>query len=268
MTKRRTKSPRRIRLIHWDAAVAPDRVALLGRLGYRVEHSRSVGIMELRQLGEDPPAAVVVDLSRRPSHGCEMALSIRQRKATRHLPLIFLEGETEKVERIRRVLPDAAYGGWSKAEGLLRRAIASPPAEPVKPESVLAGYSGTPLPKKLGIKPAMEVGTLGAPAHLDTLLSGLPEGARLSDGALAAPLLLWFIRNRGELEKGIGRIAAQLTGAVWMIWPKKTSPLASDLTQQEIRETGLARGLVDYKVCAVDADWSGLLFTRRKETRK
>ncbi|HEU5180515.1 MAG TPA: hypothetical protein VFW45_06970 [Candidatus Polarisedimenticolia bacterium] len=262
------KAVQRIRLIHWNGMEARDRMATLRRLGYRVEHSLSLGMSELRKMGEDPPAAVVVDLSRRPSHGCEMALSIRQRKATRYLPLLFLEGETEKVERIRRVLPDAAYGRWSKAAGLLRRTIASPPAEPVKPASILAGYSGTPLPKKLGIKPAMEVGTVGAPSHLSTLLGDLPEGARLTDGALAAPLLLWFIRNRGELEKGIGGIAARLTGAVWMMWPKKTSPLASDLTQQEVREIGLARGLVDYKVCAVDADWSGLLFTRRKETRK
>lgn len=262
------KAVRRVRLIHWDEGEARGRVALLRRLGYRVGHTVSLGMPELRKLAEDPPAAVVIDLSRRPSHGCEMALAIRQRKATRHVPLLFLEGEPGKVERIRRVLPDAVYGRWSKAGSLLRRAIASLPAEPVKPESILAGYSGTPLPKKLGIKPAMQVGTLGAPPGLAALLSDLPAGARLSDGALAAPLLLWFIRSRRELEAGIGRIAAQLTGSVWMIWPKKTSPLASDLTQQEIRESGLSRGLVDYKVCAVDADWSGLLFTRRKEIRK
>jgi CheY-like chemotaxis protein len=257
----------RIRLIHWDAAEARERIAQLRRLGYRVEHGLPLGMPELRRLAEDPPAAVVVDLSRRPSQGRDVMLAIRQRQATRHVPLVFLEGEPEKVERIRNVLPDAAFGRWSSVAGTLRRAIASPPAEPVRIDSLLAGYSGTPLPKKLGIKPGAMVGTVGAPENIRKILGDLPEGAGLEEDGMDAGLILWFIRTRKELRSGIGKISRRLKGAVWMIWPKKTSPLASGLTQQEIRDSGLAHGLVDYKVCAVDADWSGLLFTRRKETK-
>jgi hypothetical protein len=132
-----------------------------------------------------------------------------------------------------------------------------------------AGYSGTPLPKKLGIKPGSVVRLVGAPRNFRKTLGELPVGAVLrEDGREAASLTLWFLPSLKELEHGIQGIAARLeTGSLWMFWPKKSSGVATDLTEQGVRGAGLSAGLVDYKVCAVDATWSGLLFTRRKGKR-
>ena len=132
--------------------------------------------------------------------------------------------------------------------------------------SIPAGYSGTPLPKKLGIKPGSVVRLIGAPGGFLKTLGDLPEGVMVREDARGhASLTLWFLPSQKELNRGIRKMATRLEGgSLWMIWPKKTSGMVTDLTQQEVREAGLAAGLVDYKVCAVDAIWSGLLFTRRK----
>jgi hypothetical protein len=142
----------------------------------------------------------------------------------------------------------------------------SMPSPSVARGPALAGYSGTPLPKKLGIKPGSVVRLIGAPKGFRTTLGELPEGVSLrEDSRGAASLTLWFLPSQQVLQRGIQGIAAQLEGCpLWMIWPKKTSGKVTDLTEREVREAGLAAGLVDYKVCAVDSTWSGLLFTRRK----
>ena len=81
----------------------------------------------------------------------------------------------------------------------------------------------------------------------------------------ACDVALWFVRSRAELEGEVGRIGADLGGGrLWIIWPKKASGVLADVTQQLVREAGLGAGMVDYKVCSVDATWSGLLFARRK----
>jgi hypothetical protein len=132
--------------------------------------------------------------------------------------------------------------------------------------AIPAGYSGTPLPKKLGIKRGSVLRLIGAPGGFLETLGELPEGVSVREDARGhANLTLWFLPSQKELDRGIREMAARLEGgSLWMIWPKKTSGMVTDLTQQEVREAGLAAGLVDYKVCAVDAIWSGLLFTRRK----
>ena len=82
-------------------------------------------------------------------------------------------------------------------------------------------------------------------------------------------LIIWFVRSLGELKRGISKMAAGLEhGSIWIAWAKKGSALAADLTEQDVRAIGLASGLVDYKVCAIDATWSGLLFTRRKAGKR
>ena len=134
---------------------------------------------------------------------------------------------------------------------------------------MLAGYSGTPLPRKLGIKPGTVVRLLNAPAGFETTLGELPEGARVTRRrGGACHLTLWFVPRRRDLEEGLERVAgAVTTDRLWIVWPKKTSPLASDVSQRDVRSAGLHQGLVDYKICAVDEDWSGLLFSRRKPGR-
>lgn len=142
---------RRIRLIHWYAREAAERAARLRAAGYRVEIDPLTTDV-LRRIGGKPPAAVVIDLGRIPSQGRDAALALRTSRAARRVPLVFAGGEPEKVERVRGVLPDAVYTDWRRIGGALKRAIAHPPIDPVVPESSLAGYSATPLPRKLGIR--------------------------------------------------------------------------------------------------------------------
>jgi len=228
-----------------------------------------VGPVELRALRDDPPAAVVVDLSRLPSQGRDVAIALRQYRSTRHVPLVMVDGDPEKVAGIRKVLPDAAYATWRGVRSALRRAMARPPAAPVVPGSLLAGYSGAPLVKKLGIKPASIVGLVHAPRGFEQTLGRLPEGARLRRQPRdRCELTLWFVESKKELARRIGEMvpAAERAG-LWIVWPKQSSRLATDLTLNEVRRVGLAAGLVDFKVCAIDATWSGLRFTRPRTGR-
>ena len=282
---------RRIRLIHWNAAEARERARILTSMGYATGSALPPVPGLLRAMRKSPPAAVVIDLSRLPSQGRDVALALRHHGATRFVPILFVEGDCEKVAGIRKILPDAVYTSWDNIEQVLPQAIAHPPADPIKPRSALEGYSGTPLIKKLGIKPGFRVALAGAPPDFETTVGPLPEGARYSamrgrarvdraaggrpDGARLPPaaarpdLIIWFTRSRSELERGMKKMAAATRdGAIWIAWPKKTSPLAADHTEREVRAAGLAAGLVDFKVCAIDADWSGLKFTRRKTVRK
>lgn len=260
----------RVQLIHWNAAEAQERVERLRVAGYEVAYRELTGPDPdlRRQLRENPPAAFVIDLGRLPSQGRDVALTLRQNKATRHVPLVFVEGDAEKVARIRQLLPDATYTSWSGIGGALKRAIARPPAEPVVPTSALAGYSGTPLPKKLGIKANSVVALVGAPKDFRKTLGELPDGVRLRAQASGrCDLAIWFVRSRDELRRWIKAMAVLAADApLWMAWPKQASGVATDVTQPYVREVGLAAGLVDYKICAIDATWSGLLFRRRKSS--
>jgi hypothetical protein len=128
-----------------------------------------------------------------------------------------------------------------------------------------AGYSGTPLPRKLGIREGTRVALVGAPPGLEATLGELPDGARVRRGAKgAADLTLWFVRSRAELSGGMrGMTLRGRASGLWICWAKKTSPLAGDVGESDVRTTALAAGLVDFKICAVDADWSGLRFNLR-----
>jgi hypothetical protein len=132
----------------------------------------------------------------------------------------------------------------------------------------MAGYSGTPLFKKLGIKPNSVVSLVEPPDDfvVRTLGENVPPGVTFTNGrASKCDLTIWFFRWSKELSKGMKRaVAAAGKGPVWFAWPKKTSGVMSDLHEQLIRDAGLAAGLVDYKICAIDATWSGLLFCLRK----
>lgn len=132
------------------------------------------------------------------------------------------------------------------------------------------GYSGTPLPKKLGIKEGHVVAAVDAPDHLDDLLVPLPDNVTLRSGARGKPdLSLVFCRTRRALDKRVEQMwgLAFPDRSVWVVWPKKSSSLFIDLTEDGVRDAVLGRGLVDVKVCAVDDDWSGLKLMVRKELR-
>jgi hypothetical protein len=259
----------RVRLIHWKESEAEEKVDFLTNAGYKVEFSL-LDQDSMRQMRQDPPAAFVIDLDRLPSQGRDFALGIRIHKATRYVPLVFVGGELEKIKGIKGLLPDAVYTQWDQMDDPLRKAIDSPPIDPVVPASVMAGYSGTPLPKKLGIKENAIVALVNAPNGIQEILGELPEGVVLKSGLQSiGDLTLWFVRSRVELEKGMRKMVDFGESAgLWIIWQKKSSGAESDLTQNIVRKIGLASGLVDFKISAIDKTWSGLRFTKRKTAQK
>jgi hypothetical protein len=233
-----------------------------------VEYRASEGGALLRELKEDPPRALIIDLTRSPAHGRDLAVALRIHKATRHVPLVFAGGVPEKVDRVRQILPDAEFADWGDLASALDRVLSAPVVDPVVPESALAGYSGTPLPKKLGIKESATVLLAGGPDDFHLTLGTLPDGVRLVRRfGSRVDLILWFVRSRKELRSGIGKWVPRVgAGGIWILWPKKGSELEADLAQNLVRATGLEAGLVDYKIAAVDQTWSGLKFAVRKNT--
>ena len=176
----------RIRVIDWRPG-GPDALASrLGAAGYVVVADRFEPT-DLAALRSSPPAAIVIDLSRAPSHGRDVALALRQSKGTRQIPIVFVGGDAEKVAAIKALLPDAVYTVSGRLAAAVKRAAAHPLASPVVPASRLAGYSGTPLPKKLGIKPGSTVALVGAPEGFEATLGALPEGASVVRRAAANP---------------------------------------------------------------------------------
>ena len=258
-----------VRLAAWNEKDGLAHRRQLELSGLEVQFDGSDAGKLLRTLKDDPPGAVVIDLTRSPAQGRDLGVALRVHGTTRHLPLVFVGGTPEKVSAVRRVLPDAEFTSWEDVDSALERAWRNPPPNPVVPESALAGYSGTPLPKKLGIRASSRVLLVAAPADFPSSLGGLPAGARLLErhGA-SVDLILWFVRSRSELDRGLDKWAERVGGdGIWILWPKKSSGVPSDLTQAVVRRTGLSAGLVDYKIAAVDSTWSGLKFARRKKGR-
>jgi hypothetical protein len=254
----------RIRLIHWNADEAKERIRHLRAAGYTVDYDALTPDL-LRGMRDHPPAAVVIDLGRLPTHGREVALSLRENKGTRAVPLVFLEGEPEKVEKIRTLLPDAAFASWSDAATTIAAVIASPPREPLVPSERSTGYSGTPLPKKLGIEKNAIVVLIDAPNDFARTLGVLPAGAELRTRATKErSLTIWFCKSARRYQAQIRAVALALVGApLWVAWPKKASGVESDMSETVVRDVALAHNLVDYKVCAIDDTWSGLKFAAR-----
>lgn len=287
----------KLRLIHWNATEARPRIAALRRAGHTVLHEAEMGAGVFTRWKAEQPDALVIDLTRLPSHGREVAVGFRAAKATRQIPLVFVEGAADKVAALRTLLPDASYTTWAKAEAAIRAALNTPgkAAAPVTPAAMMDRYAGRTLAQKLGLGEKMRVLLLDAPRDAERLLAPLPAGVITENASLAelrAPqpwdLAVCFLRNAEEFQSGLRQIrqlavqAAELglksghakggkskgckskTGKLWLAWPKRTSPLFVDLTENSIREAILALGLVDYKVCAISPVWSGLAVALKK----
>ena len=131
-----------------------------------------------------------------------------------------------------------------------------------------SGYSGTPLPRKLGVKPGHRVLLLGRPVDFE--LSGTDDAeVRHRIGGAQFDVMLAFAKNSTKVAQHFDKLPTHLTtaGALWIAWPKKASGVVTDLDENAVRKIGLDAGLVDVKVCAVDETWSGLKFVRRVRDR-
>ena len=136
----------------------------------------------------------------------------------------------------------------------------------------MAGYSGTPLAKKLGFKEGLRVGFVNPPKGFQKELGSLPAGIKVSGARLSKPLdlILFFADSQQMLKREFPKLTQKLAtnGMLWIAWPKKASGVATNLSDNAVRKIGLDAGLVDVKVCAVNDIWSGLKFVYRLEDRK
>jgi hypothetical protein len=264
-----------LRLICWNEADAASRAGILRRAGYRViaEPPENPGGM-VRYFRELSPDAVVIDLDRLPSHGRELGMSLRASKSTSHLRLLFAGGIPAKIEMVRAAIPDAVFAAWDGSiTAAIERAMAQP-EPPLLPSRELPKQTGAgSLERKLDIKPQTHFAiayTNRSDPWLDELLSSVPEGAvhqRRID--VNTTLALFPVATRHNLMRVFEQARSSLPpkASLWIVHPKQTSPLAADFNQDDVREAGLAHGFVDYKVCAVDKDWSALKFARRGVTK-
>jgi hypothetical protein len=136
----------------------------------------------------------------------------------------------------------------------------------------MAGYSGTPLAKKLGFKEGFRAGLVNAPQGFQKELAPLPNDVQILPEPLSKPLdlILLFVDSQRALKTQFPKLARKLVsnGMLWIAWPKKASGVATDLAENDVRQIGLAAGLVDVKICAVNDIWSGLKFVYRLKDRK
>jgi len=258
-------------LVHWNEAECLERQQKLEGYGHEVfAHWRQDGGGDLtRRLSRRPPDAVVIDLGRLPSHGRSVATWLREKKALRRIPIVCVPGDPDKTSRMKQAFPDAVYASWSRMKASLAKAIANPPKDPVVPKA--PDYSGTPLPKKLGVKAGAVLAVQRPPHDWAETLGELPQGATQKRGLRGErDVVVLFCRALSELRADWPAAEACLAegGGLWVAWPKKSSGQTTDLSDAVVRAFGLDQGLVDNKVCAIDATWSGLRFSRRKVARR
>ncbi len=263
-----------LRLVCWNEADAEHHAAELRRAAYRVvaEPLANPG-GAVRYFREADPDAVIIDLDRLPSHGRELGMSLRASKSTCHLPLIFAGGLATKVDPIRAAIPGATFVPWDDAPAAIKRAMAQPPAPRLRSRELQKIADSGALGRKLDVKPHAHFAILAPSSDgswLSELLTPIPDGVVEQHRVNASTtLVLFIVDTRRGLAQAFTQARTSLprNASLWIVHPKQTSPLAADFNQDDVREAGLSYGFVDYKVCAVDKDWSALKFARRGVTK-
>jgi CheY-like chemotaxis protein len=253
-----------LRLVHWNGREGRERKLRLASLGHHADFDDVDGPALMRVLRSSTPDAYLIDLSRLPSHGREVAMWLRSTKSTRHVPIVFVDGDPAKVAKLKQLLPDATYTSWPRLAPALAKALARPVADPVVPPSSI--YSGKPVVEKLGVRPDMRVCLLNAPPGFARRLEPKPPGVSYTARSNAeCDLFVVFVRTRDELAAQLSKLLSDVARqTVWLSWPKKASGIKTGLNGNLVRESGLAAGWVDFKICSIDDTWSGLAFKRRR----
>jgi hypothetical protein len=254
----------RVRIIHWKPAEAAGLIDSVRAAGFTPEYDAEMnGPAISRAIRAHLPDAVLIDLSRLPSHGREVGIWLRGIKATRHIPLVFVNGEGEKLERVRKDLPDAAFATPADLKNVLKTSCHGLADAPLVPTQMMERYKEKPAAQKLGIIAGSTVAVMNAPRDYTHALGPLPEGVDIfEDPRSVHPVTLWFILDLEMLLAALPRMRAIAPKTkLWIVWRKGKEGRVS---QNTIRETAIEGGLVDYKICSLDAHWSGILFARKK----
>ena len=234
--------------------------------GFAVEYAPKFAPAIFRDMRRTPPDAVVIDLSRLPSHGREIAIAMRGNKILRQIPILFLDGAPEKVEIARRQLPDAAYCQSSRLVTALRQCIRQGAVNPIVPTQMMERYAARTTALKLGIADGARVAVIDAPRDYARVLGVLPENVEFDEESWkGCAVTLWFVREPEAFLAALPRMRlAAAHSRLWVAWPKKAAREDSPLREKVIREMAIESGLVDYKICSVDQTWSALCFAVKK----
>jgi hypothetical protein len=252
----------RVRIVHWKAAEAAPLVDACRACGFDVEYDDVAFPALAKLLRDNPPEALVIDLTCRPSHGRDAAAAFRRTKYARHIPLIFVDGEPEKVKAVRQVLPDATFATRKQLCSRIKSACAKPVAVPVIPPHPMERYGSRTVAQKLGIKEGSTVAVVDPPRDYVALIGELPDDVELvEDPGSVHQVTLWFVRDARVYQAGLRRMRAMAGRTkLWVVWRKG----AEDITQYVVREAANDVGLVDYKICAINEKWSAMAFAPRK----
>lgn len=263
---------RRVRVVHTRAAEAGPLLDAVRKAGFTAEFTQAMFPEVYRAIRMAPPDVVVIDLSRLPSHGKELAVVLRNSKRFRMIPLVFAGGAPEKVEAIRKLFPDCGFVGVAGiGQAILKAIKAQATATVPPPVPMMDRYGSRTVAQKLGIREGMRVAVFNAPRDYAAVVGELPKDALLEEEPeCALPLTLIFVRDTDEYDAVRGKLRRMAAKSkLWVIWRKSDAKDARKgdrlrLTDRIVRETALGCGLVDYKICALGAPWSGMLFAVKK----
>ncbi len=256
----------RIRLLHWKAAEAGEYVELLRAAGYQVEYDPEFRPGMLRAWRESPPDGFVIDLSRLPSHGREIATVLRQSRATRVIPIVFCEGAEDKVAMVRSELPDATYCTRATLRAGLRQALKRRVTAPIVPTQMMDRYAGRTAAQKLGIKEGSTVALIDAPRDSLKVIGELPKNVEFrGENADRVDVTLCFIQDLVSLQPRLSEMRQRAGKTkLWVLWRKGGSTAQGAVSEGLVRDCAIDLGLVDYKICSVNPVWSALAFALKR----
>jgi hypothetical protein len=258
----------RVRLIHWKKAEAAEHFKVLEDAGYAIEYDEQLRPGLMKEWRENPPDAFAIDLSRLPSHGKEIAIALRQYKQTRTVPLVFCGGDAGKVSAIRELLPDAAYCEVKGLTRAIQRSLKKPVKDPVRPTAMMDRYAARSTAEKLGVKEASVVALLNPPRDVEAILAPLPKHRELREvdsGDPDAAVHLCFVKDPADLPLALSELrSVAARSKVWIAWRKGGKREAGDVTEDLVRNQALDLGLVDYKICSINAVWSAIAFALKR----
>lgn len=251
----------RICLYHWKASEAQPILSALRGAGHEVDYREKPGTYG--DLRRDPPDLFLIDLSRQPSMGRELAVFFRGSKSLRLIPIVFVDGDPAKVAPICRLMPDAQYTSLSRVKAAVRSALAHPPVNPIRPPQMEERIAGRSTAQKLGIAADSRVAVIDPPPDYARAIGEIPEGARyVEDSTAGCKLALWFVHDPAEFQASLPRMRRLCaTTRLWIAWRKGKR---DGLNETIIRQGAIDVGLVDYKICSINETWSAMLFAVKK----
>jgi predicted metal-dependent hydrolase len=224
-------------------------------------------VADIKKLAERGLNCIMISLQYAPSMGRDIGIYLRKYKLTRHVPMIFLNGNEEAVAGVRKLLPDAFYICQDELKNQLPSIIEVRNETPVIPDTIFEAYKDVPLEKKLGLIKGMRILIVNSPLDFtekfnEYNLNFVEEISKNND------MIFWFLSTQEQISDQLHHILPVIgKGGIWMFWQKKQPKWIPYFNEVMVRKLGMDNGLVDYKICSVDSEWTGLKFSIRKKPK-